>query len=92
MGLIKSVTCCMIGEYTPDHDSIATMLCTYMIKMVLERILGVPLSLDSGNTKDTKRAEFWTKISEISFQVMRRKWICKCVCNSCFSSHRYPES
>ena len=54
MGLIKSVTCCMIGEYTPDHDSIATMLCTYMIKMVLEWVLGVPLSLDSGNTKDTK--------------------------------------
>ena len=27
-GLIKSVTCCMIGEYTPDHDSRATMLCT----------------------------------------------------------------
>jgi len=41
--------------------------------------------LDSGDTKDWKRteswiliekelkAEFWTKISEISFQVMRRK-------------------
>ena len=35
------------------------------------------------------KAEFWTKISEISFQVMRRNWICKCACNSCFCSHRY---
>jgi len=38
------------------------------------------------------KAEFWTKISEISFQVTRRNWICECACNSCFCSHRHPES
>jgi len=45
------------------------------------------LILDSGDTKDEKqlKAEFWTKISEISFQVMRRKSICKCTSNSGFN-------
>ena len=38
------------------------------------------------------KAEIWTKISEISFQVRRRKWIYKFARISCFSPYRYPES
>jgi len=48
--------------------------------------------LDSGDTKYWKRTESWILDKDFRNQLSGYEKKCKFTCNSCFSSHRYPES